>query len=262
MSNVQDLEKQLAQAKEKDKKDSLIKECQAIKLEYEGKAFGSREFERNSKSASDHAIYVKQIYIGTRSMSQGESILADIWTVRVNRYDSNYKFSQNHYSYSRSRDTETQLSRTDTNASWNLYRMLPWLKKEISVEKFMSLWNVALVHEMVLRDAFKGQLGDYQELIRQGDSTNESRIEKAITSLGLEIIDIQKEYPKLWEEVKYCDLPMFQNQKWLPKLFAKAILLYQVSLWEKDKNDTWSDSKTINWRNRQIKVINDHLHHF
>jgi len=255
MSNIQELEKQLAQAKEKEKKDSLIKECESVKLEYEGKAFGSREFKRNSKSASDHAIYIKEIYIGIRTMGSEQAILADIWSVAINRYDGNYN-------YSRSRDTEMQLSSKDTNVSWNIYQKLPWLKKEIPIEKFMSLWDAGLQHERIIQDALKSNLGEYQEMITQGDHGNEAKIEKAISTLGLEIIDVQKEYPKLWEEIKYCNLPMFQNQRWLPKQFAKDVLLYQISLWEEDKRSLFSGFKNINWRDRQIKVINDHLHHF
>lgn len=262
MSDVKELEKQLAQAKEKAKRESLEQECKALKLEYENKAFGSRTFERKAKTAVDYAIYIKQIYIGTRSMGDEEVILADIWTVNITRFDSSYKFSRNNYNYSRSRDTEKQLSSNDSNAGWNLYQMLPWLKKEIPVEKFMSLWNSASEHETVIQDSLKDNLENYQDLIRQGDSTNESRIEQAIATLGFDIIDVQKEHPALWEEIKYCDLPMFQNQKWLPKVFAKDILLYQISLWEKDKSNPWSNYKTINWKNRQIKVIRDHLHYF
>lgn len=256
MNQIQELEQQLIKAKEEEKLNSLKKECEQVRKEYEGKAFGSREFERAAKSSSDSAIFIKKIYLGERSSSGKYGILGDIWSVRLTRYDGNYKFSQNHYNYSRSRDEESSLTNDRTNVSWNVYQMFPHLKKEISSDKFMELWNACKEHEVVLTEPFSKAFGaDYQELIRMGDSGRDTHIAEAIKKLKLDIIDVQTEYPKEWNEIRYSDLPMFQNNKYLPRAYAKQVLEYQISLWQEDIRKGWNSQRMINALHRRIEVV-------
>lgn len=265
--NSVELQKQLELVKKQEKEDSLRQEYENVRKEFEGKTYGSRSFEKDSKSASDSAIYIKSIYLGKGTFMGDElRILADIWQVRRTRHDGNYKFSRDNYLYNRSRNEETVLNNERNNANWTIWNMLPWssVKVEISVEKFMSIWNAAMEHEAVISESFKKELGDTKELIKMGDSNKQTRIIEAINKISLssEIIDVESLYPKLWEEIKYCDLPMFQDQKWLSKTYGRAILNYQIDLWQEELLKGWLSSRGRAYLERQIQVVKDHLIYF
>jgi hypothetical protein len=256
MNKVQELEQQLKQAKEDEKLQQKQKDLKAIQDQYQGKAFGSREFERAAKAATDDAIYFEKFYL------EEEKVKAFIWTVRRSRQGKDYKFSQDQYDYHRGKG-EQVLTSDYKNEFAAVHDMLYFRKKEIPVEKFMQLYKAAEAMEEEVTKAFSSTVAaDYSDLIRQGDSTKEDRIEKAIKDLGLDLIDMTQ-YPKVWKDIQYSDLPLFHHQKWLPRDKAKAILNYQVSLWRKELNDGWNNARAIEWLHQRINTlttfINDHL---
>lgn len=264
MSTIAELEKQLQEAKEKEKREALEKECQTLKEQYEGKVFGNRNFERASKTASDILIYVHKLYIGKSSFNYNpeDKILVDIWTIRVCKYNTNYRIDKDVYDYRRSRSTALELTGNNYNASYNLTNLFPHNPKEVKLSKFMAIWEAAEKHESILIDSFKQHLGGYEDLIKDGDHTDESNIQKAIDSLGLEIIDIRKEHPLLWDTIKYAKLPMFQNQRWIPKIFGSKLLTYWIEQLKKQLHSPFMDSSRASRITKEIKIIHDHLIYF
>lgn len=145
--SVKDLEKRLASAKLQEQKEVSQKELENIRKEYEGKAFGSREFDRASRAGGSQAIYIKSVFM------KGNDIYAEILSIHANTLDLNYKYSNANYNYSRSCNTE-KISDNGRSADYNIYNRFSFLKKEITKEKFMQLWLSCEVADKHIRKAF------------------------------------------------------------------------------------------------------------
>jgi hypothetical protein len=52
-----------------------------------------------------------------------------------------------------------------------------------------------------------------------GTATDELKLDIAIKATGIDVIDITEDY-KVFNVLKYCQLPFFQEQKYLPRIFA------------------------------------------
>jgi rRNA maturation endonuclease Nob1 len=50
-------------------------------------------------------------------------------------------------------------------------------------------------------------------------ATDELKLDIAIKATGIDVIDITKDY-KVFNVLKYCQLPFLQEQKYLPRIFA------------------------------------------
>ena len=59
------------------------------------------------------------------------------------------------------------------------------------------------------------------------------KLAAALKHLKLNIIDVTK-FPEVFRTLQYCNLPFFQEQRYLPKVYAKQILEYQIRLWEQE----------------------------
>lgn len=250
---VYELERQIKDIKTQEAQAALERECKQLKDAYEGKAFGSRVFERQSKATGDCAVYIKSIYLGTPPVSSTYGILADIWNIRVSRDQGDSSISRQHYNYSRSRNETCQLSSERYNAAHTLHGYLPHLYKEITAEKFSELWSAAEVLDGVIEAPFHKALGDYQDMLRIGTSNDDRNISNSIVSTGLDIIDMLK-YPTVWNEIKYCQLTMFQNQRWIPRQFAKQVFQYQIGLWREELKKSW-DHKTDEYTRKRIDIL-------
>ena len=248
MESIQQLQKKLEEAKKQDLLNQKIKTLSELRNQYEGKAFGSRTFERASKSPYDSAVFFKSIYM------EGDKILVDEWYINRYRMGKDYKFSSLTYSYSRGRRPDQCLTSDHKNEYAVIHDKLPYHYKEIPVDKFMNLFNSCSDADISISRSFESIQEGYTDLIMMGDSTNESRIQKGISIIGLDIIDMF-EHKKVWEEIKYSDLPMFQNQRWLPKLYARKILEYQVELWRAEQRDAWCSIRSYNALQYRIEAI-------
>ena len=78
----------------------------------------------------------------------------------------------------------------------------------------------------------------------------------SLKRLKLDYIDITQ-YPHVFNALQYKHLPFFQEQKYLPRIYAKQILEYQIKLWQDEKNQTWRsyDDRYDKW----IKIIQDFI---
>jgi hypothetical protein len=52
-----------------------------------------------------------------------------------------------------------------------------------------------------------------------GTATDELKLNIAIKATGIDVIDITETY-KVFNVLKYCQLPFFQEQEYLPRIFA------------------------------------------
>jgi hypothetical protein len=52
-----------------------------------------------------------------------------------------------------------------------------------------------------------------------GTATDELKLDIAIKATGIDVIDITEDY-KVFNVLKYCQLPFLQEQKYLPRIFA------------------------------------------
>jgi hypothetical protein len=90
-----------------------------------------------------------------------------------------------------------------------------------------------------------------------GTATDELKLDIAIKATGIDVIDITEDY-KVFNVLKYCQLPFFQEQKYLPRIFAVKILEYQIS---KMKEDMASILYAQNTRG-EIKILEDFIKQF
>lgn len=176
--SLKELEKRLASAKLQEQKEVSQKELENIRKEYEGKAFGSREFDRASRAGGSQAIYIKSVFM------KGNDIYAEILSIT---YSSNLM-----YWHDRSCNTE-KISDNGRSADYNIYNRFSFLKKEITKEKFMQLWLSCEVADKHIRKAFVENVEPFhQDVITQGDYDRETNIEKGIKAIGLNVVDVRK----------------------------------------------------------------------
>ena len=94
--------------------------------------------------------------------------------------------------------------------------------------------------------------------IFQSDSDNEDRIDVAIKKLNLDVIDF-KDFPKVHRHIEYATLPMFQDRRWMPRIYAKQILQYHVKKLVERQQDSWTSSRMHNALQFEIDVINNFI---
>jgi len=247
----QELEKKLKEAKEKEYLQQRVKELEQIKEEYEGKCFGSNLFNRLSKSRYFGIVYYEKFFIKENDVYVIE------WTVSGQRYPAFYKAETPTYNIS-SHINERKLSGNDYNASYNLFNGYHFYRKPITLKEFMFLWTAAKDCYLIIRDKFKSNPELEIEDVRQGDHDNERSIEKAISELGLDMIDL-KQHPKMFWIFEYKTLPMLQNGRWLPRIYAKQLLEYVIKDYERDSRSSWISQKAVNFNNERIATIREFI---
>jgi hypothetical protein len=257
MTEVQKAEKLLQEAKEKEKLQYRTQELEQLKKDYEGKCIASHTFERHSKAAYMGANYYESFYI------EKNEIWVIYWSVSISRYDTFYKPSKKAISYNRGINKKQLTGQNDYNAQYNLDSGYSYYKKNISYEKFMQLWECAEEAHLIIKNYFDGKIPEVkQELIRQGDHSSESVIEKCISDMNIELIDFKK-YPEVHVVLEYKTLPLFDRNRWLPKLYAKPILEWEINRLKEEMKNPFSNYRSREYNQKQIniiqKFINEHL---
>jgi hypothetical protein len=142
---------------------------------------------------------------------------------------------------------------------YNLYSGYSQFRKEISLEKFKELWEVAEEANIIIKNHFNGKLPELkEEWTTQGDFISESTIEQCISDMGIEMIDF-KNFPHVHHVIEYRTLPMFDKRRWLPKPYAKPILEWQIKQLEKDCNSIWATGRRYEALQNEIKILKDFI---
>lgn len=250
MKTIYDIERELEEAKKQQKLVYLNKELSELQLQYEGKAFGTHTFERQNKSSYNYAIFYEKFWI------EDAKIKMLRWHISITRTGKNYTFSKDSLSFDRSKKEITSAD-NGNNAGHNLIGYDFGAKKEIPVTKFMELWTQGEIVSDKLFDVYVKTIGETPfDLLRVGSSNDDKILKDAFNYLKLDIIDITQ-YPHVFNALQYKHLPFFQEQKYLPRIYAKQILEYQIKLWQKEKNQTWKnyDDRYDRW----IRIIQDFI---
>ena len=250
MRTVNEIERELQEAKNQQRLIYLQKELEELKLQYEGKAFGTHTFERKNRSSFNYARFYEKFWI------EDTKIKMFRWNISITRSGKNYVFSQDNLSFNRSKEEITS-ENNGYNSKHNLIGYDFGTKKEISVTMFMKLWTQGEIISDKLFDAYVSIIGETPfDLLRVGSSPDEKILADAFNYLKLDVIDITQ-YPNVFNALQYKHLPFLQEQKYLPRIYAKQILEYQIKLWQDEKNQTWRsyDDRYDKW----IKIIEDFI---
>jgi hypothetical protein len=250
-NTILELEQRLKEETEKELLINLNNQLEKVKQEYEGKCFGSNLFHRMHKSRYFNAVYYEKFFI-----KNNEAYVIE-WTLSGQRYPSFYKTSTPTYTMN-TYIHERKISEDNYSFSYNTFSGFSFYRKPISVGEFMSLWKAAKECYFIIKDVFNSKPELEIEDIRQGDYSNEQTIDRIITELKLDIIDF-KQYPKMFWIFEYKTLPMLQNGRWIPRIYAKQLLEYVIKDYEKDNISIWSTSRSIDYNNERIKTIEEFI---
>lgn len=243
MKTIIEIEKELQEAKKQESLFFLETELKKLKEKYEGKCFGTHTFERRNKSCYTSASYYEKFWI------KETSIIFLRWNISTQKMGKNYTFVQDQLSFSRQKSEISSDSLSQGNCSNE--------KKEISLTKFMQFWDYGdlmftklnNIHNVILEQSSS-------DLLRMGSSNDEKILADAFDYLKLDVIDITL-YPQVFNCLQYKHLPFFQEQKYLPRIYTKQILEYQIKLWEDEKNQSWRiyDDRYDKW----IRIIQEFI---
>lgn len=249
MKTVNEIEKELSEDKDREGLVFLEKELVGLKQDYEAKAFGSHTFERKNRSTYMSASFYEKFWI------EDGKIKTLVWHFNINRIGKNYTFSSDTLSIHRGK-SEKVSENNGYHAQYNLMGH-SYEKKEVTVSKFMEIWECgAFIHTKLNETIMSTGTFDVKELLRIGSASDDVKLQKAFDTLKLDYIDITKN-PKVFNTLQYLQLPFFQEQKYFPRIYAKDILNYQISLWELEKANIWCTQ--IEYINRNIKIIQDFI---
>ena len=255
MSNVYELEKQLVEAKAKQKLEQENKEMQDLIDTYVGKCYGTRTFRQKSKATYNSAIYIEKISREKESCYSDNSIICVYHQIyqhcNINYVDKNIKDIQ----YSRGRYS-TKLNETDYNMFYHMSNLVE-RKKEIPKETFDVLYNAGEDINIIINKAFEGKTALTIEKTIGDSGRQESRLEM-MQKLGIEFIDLE-EYPKLLNAIRYAYLPGFEEDRYFLKDYAKKSLQYQIQILKDNINDSWTDARRASYIENEIKTIQEHI---
>jgi hypothetical protein len=252
MSQIDILKKQLEDAEKEEKLKYLLKELSDVKSEYEGKSFGSHTFDRKHSANVMGAIQYEKFFI------KEDKIYVLERSIHASKFNAVYKPSKTDINYSR-HYYERCLTDGERSASYNLYSGYTHFRKEISNEIFEQLWNGTEECHLVVKGLFNSKLPEIKmEWISQGDHRNEETVESAIKTLDLDIIDF-KLFPKVHNCIEYHTLPMFQDRRWLPRIYAKTILEYHIKNLKKRQADSFTPGRIVNALQHEIDTVTNFI---
>ena len=249
MKTSYEIEKELQEAKNQEKLVYLEKELKDLKEQYEGKCFGTHTFERKNRSAYSFARFYEKFWIENAQIKMLK------WSITISRCGKNYNFSQDSLSFNRQK-SEVISQDNGYNAKHNLMGY-DFGKKEIALNKFMQFWEYGEIVSTKLNDTYAIIIEETPfDLLRIGSSNDEKILANAFNYLKLDYIDITENY-QVFNALQYKHLPFLQEQKYLPRIYAKQILEYQIKLWQDEKNEIWRsyDDRYDKW----IKIIQDYI---
>lgn len=253
MENIKELEKKLLDAKKEEYLNNLEKQLIQVKEEFEGKCYATNTLDRQHSALSVSATYYEKIFI------KEEKIYVLEQYISTNRHDSYYKHSKVDASYTRYY-RERCITDNEHHASYNIDTSWSHFKHEISLDLFKQIWNKGDECNLILREFYNGKLNHIkQDYITQGDFSNERSIENDIKTLNLDIIDF-KNFPEVHSCIEYVTLPMFQERRWMPIIFAEQLLNYQVNIWKKELQDNWwMNTNQRSYVERKIKIVSEFI---
>jgi len=252
LTKVQLAEAALEEAKKQEQLEDRKKELNDLIEAYKGKCFATNTFERRSNAGNKSAVYYDDFFI-----EDGEIYVIE-WNLRLSKFDSTYKVRAGEINYSKGIG-KRKLTGNKYNAHYNLDDGYSCFKHEISLEKFMYLWEIAEEANILITEAFNGKIPEVKdEWITQGEYGYEAVIESFIKGLNLDMIDL-KDYPAAHTVLEYCTLPLFDKRRWLPRPYAKQILEFQISLWEEDKRRLFATARGNDALDYRIKTVNSFI---
>jgi hypothetical protein len=99
-------------------------------------------------------------------------------------------------------------------------------------------------------------VGQPWDLTRMGTATDELKLDIAIAT-GIDVIDITEDY-KVFNVLKYCQLPFFQEQKYLPRISAKKYS-YQISKMKEDMAHPFSTQEHTRGEIKILEIYKNNL---
>ncbi len=253
MTTIQQLEADLQNAKDQEKLAQRGQELAALIAAYQGKCIATHTFDRSSTAGHMGATYYEKFFI-----KDGEIFVRE-WRINLSRYNNMYKKTTVDINYSRGINEKQLTGLNDYNANYNLGQSYSHFLKDISLGKFMEIWEVGQEAHLLIKAYFDGKAPEIKtEWISQGDHNDEDTIDRAISEMGLEMIDL-KAHPKVHRVLEYRTLPMFDRRRYLPKFYAKSILQWQVKELEKDLRSPFSTERRNEHTRNEIKTLNDFI---
>lgn len=253
MTTVQEAKALLEKAELVEKLQHRQKELSELLLQYKGKCFGTHTFERKSQSGLMGATYYENFYL------KDNEIWVREWGIFASKHDSFYKKGKYLTQFNRTMNERQLTGQNDHNASYNLYSGYSYYRHEISLSKFMKLWENANDLVIEIEKSFYENTPELkQELIRQGDSHNEDIISRCVKDIGIELIDL-KDYPEVHRILEYVTLPLFDNNRWLPKIYAKSIIEWYINELKKELESQFATERSMIWNNNKIRILNNFI---
>lgn len=253
MTTVQEAKALLEKAELMEKLQHRQKELSELLLQYKSKCFGTHTFERKSQSGFMGATYYEDFYL------KDNEIWVREWGISASKHNSFYKKGKYLTQFSRTMSEKQLTGQNDYNASYNLYSGYSYYRHEISLSKFMKLWENANELVIKIEESFYENVPELkQELIREGDFYNETIISRCIKDIGIELIDL-KDYPEVHRTLEYVTLPLFDNHRWLPKIYAKSIIEWYITELKKELESQFATERTMIWNNNKIRILNNFI---
>jgi hypothetical protein len=110
------------------------------------------------------------------------------------RAGRNYKFSSDKLSFDRNK-TEVSSQENGYSFEHNLISSGAYGRdKEMSVNKFMQLWEYGYFVVQELDNVYTKTVGQPWDLTRMGTATDELKLDIAIKATGIDVIDITEDY--------------------------------------------------------------------
>ena len=249
MGKIEDLKQQLLEAEKQQILDYRLKELIELRRDFQGKCFGTHTFTRNSTASYMSAKYYEHFF------TKGDKIYVREHLISLSKFNNSYKKSKDCVNYSRTIAERDLTMDGDKNANYNLDSGYSYYKHEIPYLKFMQLWEVGKDVDIMVKEAFTKELPEiHQELISQGDHSDEEKYAKCIADTGIDIIDF-KLHPKVHNIIQYRTLPLFYERRWMPKLYAKPILEWKINQIKKEMCSVFATERRIAHDTHAIDVI-------
>lgn len=253
MTSVQEAKALLEKAELAEKLQYRQKDLLDLITQYKGKCFGTHTFERKSQSGMMGATYYEDFYL------KDNEIWVREWGIYASKHDSFYKKGKYVTQFNRNIYERQLTGQNDYNASYNLYSGYSDYRHEIPLSKFMKLWENANDLVIEIEKSFYENTPELkQELIRQGDFSNERTIEQCIKDTGIELIDL-KDYPEVHRTLEYVTLPLFDNNRWLPKIYAKSIITWYINKLKEELTSQFAIERVIIWNNTRIEILTNFI---
>lgn len=250
---VQEAKNLLIQAELEEKLQSRQVELTSLKKDYEGRCFGTHTFERKNQAGGMSALYYESFYLKENEIWVRE------WGIRASKCDSYYKKGKYVTQFSRTIYEKQLTGQNKYHASYNLESGYSHYKHEIALSKFMQLWGKADELVIGIEKSFYEVVPELkEELIRQGDFTSENTKDRCLKDMGIEMIDL-KDYPEVHRQLEYVILPLFDSNRWLPKIYAKSIISWYITELKEELTSIFATPRTIAWNNNRIKILTEFI---